>query len=269
MMHFSNSSLIENICSTSSGIDLLIALLYELLTILGYACFYFPIIFAPIGIILNIVIIIIFSKFSLETKDTTRIYYTFIAISELGTLIFKDIWFGIFGIGWSFIFNGQNLIGLLDSSSLSSPNWMCPMNVFLWYFFEIIANNIFVILDLERLLAVYFPFKTRAIFTQARALIAITILTLLSGLVSATSIPLVSVQEIGFLALCSAGNTSPLWSNLGVVRIAINYISPPIFILICSILILIKIIKRRNPLLHGKSSSTLMSRDISVIKCSS
>ena len=76
---------------------------------LAMLVFYVPLIFAPIGNVLNILIIIIYSNFSFETKNTTRLYYISIAISELGTLLFEDIWFGLFGIGWDFVFNGHNL----------------------------------------------------------------------------------------------------------------------------------------------------------------
>ena len=246
-------------------------ILFKLLTILGYVCFYIPLIFAPIGIVLNILIIIIYSRFSLDTKNTTVFYYISIASSELGTLIFKDLWFGFFGIGWDFVFNGHNPFGYLDSSSLSSPSWICPLNAFLWYFFEIIANNTFVILELERLGALYFPLQTRNIFTMKKALISVLILTILSLLISLTSIPLVAVQALGSLELCSSVNTTLIWSNLGMIRTVINYISPPILILFCSLLILIKIIQRKNSLHNGTSSQlgrssylSLSSRDISV-----
>ena len=246
-------------------------ILFKLLTILGYVSFYVPLIFAPIGIVLNILIIIIYSSFSLETKNTTRLYYISIAISELGTLIFKDVWFSFLGIGLDFVFNGHNPLGDLDSSSLSSPYWICPLNAFLWYFFEIIANNTFVILELERLGALYFPLQTRSVFTMKKALIAVMILTTLSLLISLTSIPLVSVQAVGFLGLCSSVNTTLIWGNFGMIRTVINYISPPILILFCSMLILIKIIQRRNLLNNGtlsqfgqSSTVSLTSRDISV-----
>ena len=244
---------------------------FQLLTIFGYVSFYVPFIFAPIGIVLNILIIIIYSNFSLETKNTTRLYYISIAISELGTLIFEDVWFGLIGTGWDFVFHGHNPLGYFDSSSLSSPYWICPLNAFLWSFFEMIANNTFVILELERLGALYFPLKTRSVFTMKKALIAVMILTILSFLISIITIPLVRIQVVGFLTVCTTVIPTMPWSDFGMVRTVFLYISPPILILLCSILILIKIIQRRISLHHGtlsqfnrSVSSVLTNRDVSV-----
>ena len=134
-MDAKNIRIIQHITTDSEIFSISVFnMLFLLLTIFGYVSFYVPLIFAPIGIVLNILIIIIYSNFSFETKNTTRLYYISIAISELGTLLFEDIWFGLFGIGWDFVFNYQNPLGYLDSSSLSSPYWICPLNVFLWSF---------------------------------------------------------------------------------------------------------------------------------------
>ena len=271
-MDYKNISIIEQITSDYGIIPVSdFDMFFQLLTIFGYASFYGPLIFAPIGIVLNIIIIIIYSNFSLETKDTTRLYYICIAASELGTLIFEDVWFGLFGIGWDFVFNGHNPLGYLDSSSLLSPYWICPLNVFLWTVFEIIANNTFVILELERIGALYFPFETRNVFTMKKALLAVMILTTLSFLISISTLPIIRVQVVGFLTVC----TTPVipnmpWTDFGIVRTVFLYISPPILILFCSVLILIKIIEKSNSLhrtlsqFNRRSSSSFTRRDISV-----
>ena len=124
-MDAKNISIIQHITTHSEIFPISVFNMFlKLLTIFGYVSFYVPLIVAPIGIVLNILIIIIYSNFSLETKNTTRLYYISIAISELGTLRFEDVWFGLFGIGWDFVFNDQNPLGYLDSSSLSSPYWI-------------------------------------------------------------------------------------------------------------------------------------------------
>ena len=104
-----------------------------------------------------------------EVTPSTRVYYIAIAYGEFGTMLFKDLWWLWLGIGWPGVLK-LNPLGPLNPADMSSPKWLCPLVLYLWYVNETIANNVFVLLQLERVVALYFPLRARAFLTTRQAL---------------------------------------------------------------------------------------------------
>lgn len=265
-LYYSNHS--SDATSRANSINPLPILTIILMNLVASISFYVPIIFAPFGIIFNFLIIVIFINSSLGTVETTRLYYLVIAISELGSLVFKDSWYELLGIGWVYLL-AQNPLGILNSSSYSSPEWLCPLNMYIAFVFEIIGNNTFVILELERIGALYFPLKTRTLFSFRKSLFWVALLCLLSLVISITAIPVVSIKTTGgiFTSCNSLTSKTTVWNDLSTVRHTIDFIFPPLAILICSLLIIIKIFNRhdRQVFSHGsRKTFSISNKDISV-----
>ena len=143
----------------------------------NHVSFYYEICFFPFGLIFNLLLLLAFSISSVGTTKTTRIYYLAMAYGELGIVLFKDAWYFWADLGVPFVTGGLNPLGPVNAMSgigNGSPNWMCGLQVFLWYSHEMFANFVFVVFELERVIAIYVPLHARHLFTKQGTLITVS-----------------------------------------------------------------------------------------------
>ena len=143
----------------------------------NHMSFYYEIFFFPFGLIFNLLLLLAFGISPVGTAKTTRIYYIAMAYGELGTVLFKDAWYFWADLGVPFVTGGLNPFGPVNAMSgigNGSPKWMCGLQVFLWYSHEMFANYVFVVFELERVIATYVPLHARHLFTKQRTLITVS-----------------------------------------------------------------------------------------------
>ena len=225
-----------------------------------------------------------------KVTPSTRVYYIAIAYGEFGTMLFKDLWWLWLGIGWPGVLK-LNPLGPLNPADMSSPIWLCPLSIYLWYVHETIANNAFVMFQLERVVALYFPFRARVFLMTRQAIkarVAVIVISLLSLVLCGTifsfskTIPLgplsPSGSSLGIIAdtdllpvigaECGASSSVPVWSNFSIIDYLINYIFPAAMSIGCSLIIAAKIMYRRRSLhtqiAGGQTSSQISASELSV-----
>ena len=118
------------------------------------AAFYYLSPFIPFGIFFNLLILIAFTRKTQEALKSAQIYYLVMAWGELGTVIFKDLWFFDLGIGLPEVFH-SNPFGVLNVHAVSNA-FLCPFVWFIWYAHETTSNIAFIALDFELVFASYF-----------------------------------------------------------------------------------------------------------------
>ena len=141
--------------------------------LLSFISFYYVGVFFPFGIIFNVLLLIVFGISPLGTTKTTRVYYLAMASGEIGTVIFKEVWNFWASIGVPFVMKGFNPLGPLNGIWKESPEWMCGLQVFLWYSNEMFANYTFLLFELERVVAIYTPLRARYLFTKRRTVVLV------------------------------------------------------------------------------------------------
>lgn len=211
------------------------------------AAFFYLFPFIPLGIVFNIIILLVFGRSRLGTTETTRIYYLVMAWGELGTVLFKDLWFFYLGIGVTEVFH-TNLIGALNVHVVSNQ-FLCSFLWFIWYAHETAANNAFVVFEFERVFALYMPLKSRfsTWFTQRKAIAVMLVDLVLSTLVSATIFGFARFQTVSpmpYGTFCFFASNLGVWSIVPVLVFLTNYILPAFLSIVSSVLISLKLLQR-------------------------
>lgn len=234
----SNDSKISSFTITTNA-DLTVTL-FKIFT---NATFYYLTPFIPLGILFNILILLVFGRSGLGTTKTTRIYYLVMAWGELGTVIFKDLWFFALGIGVTEVFKA-NPIGVLNVHVVNNP-FLCSFLWFIWYIHEMAANNAFVVFEFERVFALYMPLQSLSFNTQRKALGIMLVDIALSTLLSATIFGYAKFQEVvslmPFGTFCFFASYLGTWSIIPVVVFLANYILPAFLSIASTVLISAKI----------------------------
>lgn len=169
----------SNYNSTASALTVIqghSAINLALYNVVTHMSFYYELLFFPFGLLFNALILLVFGISPLGTTKTTRVFYLAMAYGELGTVLFKDAWYFFADLGIPFITGGFNPLGVINGMGgigNGSPIWMCGLQVFMWYSHEMFANYIFVVFELERVIAVYSPLSARHFFTKKIALITV------------------------------------------------------------------------------------------------
>ena len=150
------------------------AIVVMLFRVFVFSSFYYVGLFHPFGIIFNLFLLIVFGISPLGTTKTTRVYYLAMAYEELGTVLFKDGYYFWGSLGLPFITGGFNPLGPINPlSTIGNFNWACGLHSFLWFTHEIFSNNVFLLFELERVVAVYAPLRVRHIFTYRKTLLMV------------------------------------------------------------------------------------------------
>lgn len=215
-----------------------------LFAILTNGSFYYLTPFIVIGLVCNGIILFVFSLSSArqEAIKSAHVYYIVMAVGEIGTLIFKDLWFFDFGIGIPKVFH-VNPIGIFNVHMYPS-DFLCPMLWLMWYAHEATSNIAFIAFDLERVVALYFPLKTLYFFNARKAIIGIVVVVVISTISSATFFEIAkfhSVPQMPTGTFCSFASKMGAWSFVPVIAFVTSYILPSISDIICTILISSKI----------------------------
>ena len=150
------------------------ALVVMLFRVFVFSSFYYVGLFFPFGIIFNLLLLIVFGLSPVGTTKTTRVYYLAMAYGELGTVLFKDAYYFWGSLGLPFVTGGFNPLGPINPlSPIGNFNWACGLHGFLWFTHEIFSNNIFLLFELERVVAVYAPLRVRHFFTYRKTLLMV------------------------------------------------------------------------------------------------
>ena len=165
-----NSSYVQTI---GGNVDNYFPFLRVVFGIFSASTFYFESFFFPLGITFNVLLLMAFSASGMGTTKTTRVYYLAMAYSELGTVFAKDFWFFWASIGIPYITGGFNPLGALNGVSPMAVSWLCGLKAFIWYSHETFANYIFLLFELERVVAIYAPLKARKIFTKRGTIVIV------------------------------------------------------------------------------------------------
>ena len=211
-----------------------------------------------------------------------RVYYAAIAWGELGTLVFKDAWWMWLAVGWPGILR-LNALGPWNPADPEAPHWLCPLSLYLWYVHETLANNVFVLLQLERVVALYFPLRARAFLSTRSALkarIAVGCVAVGALLLCSTIFGFARVQPLGLVrhesllhhasgiatdlipmlgAECVFSSGISIWSDLGIIDYVANYLLPASMSIACSALIAAKIVQRRQRIIAAAAASPQLS----------
>ena len=141
-----------------------------------FSSFYVAGVFFPFGLLFNLLLLLVFGFSKHHTKQTTRLFYFWIAYGELGTVLFKDAFYFWGCLGVPFITEGKNPLGPLNSMGKFGKDtfpWMCGLQVFLWYSHELFANYTFLVFELDNVFVIYQPLKTPHLFTKRTCLITV------------------------------------------------------------------------------------------------
>ena len=143
---------------------------------------YYVGLFFPFGLLFNVFLLLVFGMSPLGTTKTTRVYYLAMAWGELITVLFKDAYYFWGSLGLPYVSGGYNLLGPLNPVIYSyvdgRHSWLCSLMAFLWYGHEMFANYTFLLFELERVVAVYSPFRVHRFFTLKVTLITVWIPTI-------------------------------------------------------------------------------------------
>lgn len=223
---------------------------------------------------------------------SARVYYSAIAIGEFGTMFFKDLWWMWLGMGWPGVLQ-LNPLGPINPADMRSPVWLCPLILYTWFVHETVANNAFVLFQMERVVALYFPLRARKFLTSQQALkarLCVLVVTALSLVLLGTMFGFDRTQPLGLLspsysrlgikadtdlmpvvgAQCIlTGGT--IWSSLSIITFLINYTFPAALSIICNCLIAAKIMHRNRNLSNqfAPGKGQMSSSEISVNLCCS
>ena len=153
-----------------------IARIASLIFRIGLNCSgYYVGLFFPFGLLFNVFLLLVFGMSPMGTTKTTRVYYLAMAYGELVTVLFKDAYYFWGSLGFPFVSGGYNLLGPFNPVIYLDGNhgWMCSVMAFLWYGHEMFANYTFLLFELERVVAVYSPFRVHRFFTLKVTLITV------------------------------------------------------------------------------------------------
>ena len=204
--------------------------------------------FIPIGIFFNTLILIIFIRTGTGTTPSTRVYYVAMAYGTLGTIFIKDMWFYYLAVGVPSVFPGWDPLGPLNPHSRASSLILCKIIVFLWFTHEMFSNLIFTVFAIERVTAIYSPFKALYFFTKKKAHHIAECIFIVSIVISAIPLKIcewVAIKDImPTNQICSFVTSNAIWTILGAILFFFNYILPAILSAACSILITFKIVPR-------------------------
>lgn len=219
----------------------------SLFRIYCFFAFYFILPFIPLGIIFNLLSLVIFSRTSLGTTSSTRVYYLVMAYSELTIVFLKDFWFFWLGVGFPSVFYMDPLSVInLNPHSQSSLGPLCNIMIFLYFVHEMMANMTFIIFAMERVFALYYPFASRIWFNQMRSLVAVVVLLILAAALSVVTfwlserVPLPGLVFTNFQCTQSTENKHPLVMAFGSILYLTVFILPALLSATCSIIIIIK-----------------------------
>lgn len=218
--------------------------------------FYFNIPFIPFGILFNLLSLVIFSRTSIGTTTSTRVYYLVMAYTELTTVFMKDFWFFWLGLGFPMIFGIDPLSAIrLNPHSDSSFSQLCNIMIYIYFIHEMVANATFVLFAMERVIALYYPFFALYWFNRVRALIAVAILLIVAIIVCLITfwihrqVPLSGLVPSGFMCTQDTLLKDPLINALASFLYLSVFILPAFLSATCSMLIIIKMISRYSKLL--------------------
>lgn len=144
--------------------------------ILSFSSFYYAGMFFPLGLFLNVLLLLVFWHSKIAKSNRTRIYYLAMAYGEFGTVLFKDAWYFWASLGVPFVTGGFNPLGPLNSMSTTENNsysWTCGLNVFLWYSHELFANYTFLLFEIDCVCTFYKTFGTNRLLTKRYSLILV------------------------------------------------------------------------------------------------
>ena len=189
--------LLDNISNLTTSHDDATILLFN---IFSYGSFYFVGPLLPFALVANILLVYVFVRAPLSTRKTARIYYVVVGWGELGTLCFKYLWWLFLGIGISTVFTPFDPIEPVNPSSTKSESvWICPIVLFFWYWHEMLANNMFIIFQMERVTALYFPLRARSLLNLKRTLIIVAVIIVGCFCLTAPSFGFARAQKVNKL----------------------------------------------------------------------
>ena len=217
-----------------------IAIVDVLNTIRKVAGFFVSGIFGTLGIPMNLLIVIVYSRCPKLVSETTRVYYIAIGFCDLMTSIMRDICLSFLYFGLDFATQGRIAINI----ELQSV-WMCRLWDFGMFGFELVSNWVYIPLESERIIAMFFPLQARRIITPRRATIAIGSVVCL-GVVMVACLPaggsLTPMNSDGFVTSCyvdyGSGDFVSYWA---IVMLQFTFMVPEIVITILSIVMAIKL----------------------------
>ena len=131
--------------------------LCSLATVIAYLSIYYLPFIIFLGISTNILIIYIFW---IGTKKKSRqiIYLGAMALADIGNILVMGVFWFIPTKGIPFITNGRYYFITINHS-----NFLCVFHRFLISFFSCLTSNYFVLISIDRVLAIYFPMKFKLI----------------------------------------------------------------------------------------------------------
>ena len=125
------------------------------------------IIFIPMGIIVNILIIYAFSQKRLNVPKQHRYYYILVAIADLLAIIGRQLLLLFLGIGL-YALSGYSIKYYFSTFSL----FHCLFSYNMWAFGEMVSNYTMTVFCIERFISVSFPLHAKSWITFKRVVIS-------------------------------------------------------------------------------------------------
>lgn len=200
----------------------------------------------PVAVCFDVIVIIVFSKSKMGTTKITRLYYKVISAADLIVLASKDFLYFIVGFGIYFIGLDKLFPNGLDRWTIEN-HIGCSTVATCWFASEAFVNYVYVLLNVERLIALYFPFKVRQIFTKRKLSVTLLLLALFNFAIAANWYGNLFPVRNPYMVRgygCSAGGSSDLYHLIVPALIFCNsYVVTTLSATILSALIVLKIRK--------------------------
>lgn len=195
---------------------------------------------------MTLLTVLVFYRSPLGTTKTTRIYYSFIAVCNFISTIFRD---GL--ITYSYL--ALHFITLNTYAwDVESTLYSCRIMDFILFSFEIITNNTYVALALERCIVLYFPLRSSSLVGQRKAAAGVIFIIVTGFLVC--SCTLAGASAYAEETHCSINFTaSGVLSRLALLMVFLCWITPTGTTIILNTLIVLKMTQARSKSLRVDS----------------
>lgn len=231
----------SNQSSTSSNVSVLAEAPLTALDVMRHILFAWCTWLTPplvvVGVTVNLLTIIVFTRSPLGTTPTTRLYYRWIAFFELATISSKDVGFCFLSSALDYISNGNPIYQILWNV------WNCRVLFFSYCVFEMNATNAVVALAIERILVLFFPFKASSLISRTKALLglllmAVCCVVMTLGVLLYAHVVIVPAYSSLWFCFYGGDAAQQVWQVLSYVCI---YILPTFFSTVLTVVIIRKV----------------------------
>lgn len=207
---------------------------------------------------------LVFIRSPLGTTKTTRVYYTTIAICNFMSTVFRDV---TINYPWFVLpFLSLNLI-YWDPEFISE--WSCRSLDFMLFSFEMITNNVFLALTLERCLVLFWPLRTASLISKRKAMAGVLLVFVASFLICSCTLAgasnLIVNASKTYIACTVNYYSTNFVSELALCMMLLSWIVPISLTALLNAMVLLKLFRnRQGAMKFGAQQSSTKSSEATV-----